>query len=162
MALLTAAVNVIRFHQSVGLPPFPAHLVVNRNHRYELSSKPFEDSKTAKFVWKFNICGILHVFALACWQLKSLFTNWDQLPDRMERMGIFIILLSASAISLTFLLALSHYQDEYCLNLTQLFKLDVSTGKYSHCANSSRQDANDRIETWCSSHIHCPISIWSN
>jgi len=44
-------------------------------------------------------------------------------------MGIFIILLSASAISLTFLLALSHYQDEYCLNLTQLFKLDNSTGK---------------------------------
>jgi len=57
-------------------------------------------------------------------QIKFLFTNWDQFPDRMERLGIFTIIVTASSISITFLVTLSHYQDELCFDMTQCFKLE--------------------------------------
>jgi len=139
MELSTAAVNVLLFFQNLGLPPFPAYLTVNKNQQLEMSEKPLNNSKSAKRLWKIISCASVQTFILTCWQLTSLFSNWNQFSDRMERMGIFIILLNISTICLTFYFTLNHYQLEHCFCFTQTVKLEKNNGVCQQFPGKLRQ-----------------------
>jgi len=103
-------------------PPFPCH-VLSSKESFRLTTAPFKASKFAKIWWHLDLSIFTLLFLLTLWRLKCLISTWKDSTNKMEQLGILIILAVLPIIGGILYQTMKRFSEEYCFVVNELCKL---------------------------------------